>query len=56
MFFLSRFNQKFGKKVDRISPETMQRLEDYQWPGNVREMQNVIERAMILSRQLGLDP
>jgi predicted ATPase/transcriptional regulator with GAF, ATPase, and Fis domain len=48
-FFLSRFNQKFGKKIDRISPETMQRLVDYQWPGNVREMQNIVERAMILS-------
>jgi predicted ATPase/transcriptional regulator with GAF, ATPase, and Fis domain len=49
MFFLSKFNKKFGKKIDRISPETMRRLENYLWPGNVREMQNVIERAVILS-------
>ena len=47
--FLSKFNKKLGKKIDRITPETMQQLENYQWPGNVREMQNIIERAAILS-------
>jgi transcriptional regulator with GAF, ATPase, and Fis domain len=49
MFFLSKFNKKFGKHIDRISPETMRRLQDYHWPGNIRELQNVIERATILS-------
>jgi predicted ATPase/transcriptional regulator with GAF, ATPase, and Fis domain len=49
MFFLAKFNKKFGKKVDRIQPETMQRLVNYHWPGNIRELQNVIERAVILS-------
>jgi formate hydrogenlyase transcriptional activator len=49
MFFLAKFNKKFGKKVDRIPPETMQRLVNYHWPGNIRELQNVIERAVILS-------
>jgi formate hydrogenlyase transcriptional activator len=41
--------RKFGKQIDQITPETMQCLENYHWPGNVREMQNVIERAVILS-------
>ena len=49
MFFLAKFNKKFGKKVDRIPPEAMQRLVNYRWPGNIRELQNVIERAVILS-------
>jgi predicted ATPase/transcriptional regulator with GAF, ATPase, and Fis domain len=49
MFFLAKFNQKFGKKVDRIQPKTMHRLVNYQWPGNIRELQNMIERAVILS-------
>jgi predicted ATPase/transcriptional regulator with GAF, ATPase, and Fis domain len=49
MFFLAKFNKKFGKKVDRIPPETMQRLVNYHWAGNIRELQNVIERAVILS-------
>src|SRR5260370_17471510 len=49
MFFLAKFNKKFVKKVDRIPAETMQRLVNYHWPGNIRELQNVIERAVILS-------
>ena len=48
MFFLTRFNKKFGRDINRISPETMQRLMKYHWPGNIRELQNVIERAVIL--------
>jgi transcriptional regulator with GAF, ATPase, and Fis domain len=48
MFFLTRFNKKFGRDINRISPETMQRLMNYHWPGNIRELQNVIERAVIL--------
>ena len=38
-----------GRKVAQISDETMRRLMDYPWPGNIRELQNVIERAVILS-------
>lgn len=48
-FCLLRFSKKFGKKVDTISQETMERLTNYAWHGNVRELQNVIERAVILS-------
>jgi formate hydrogenlyase transcriptional activator len=48
-FFLQKFSKRFGKKVTQVSGETMQRLTNYDWPGNIRELQNVIERAVILS-------
>jgi predicted ATPase/transcriptional regulator with GAF, ATPase, and Fis domain len=49
MFFLSRFSKKLGRRVDTISQEIMDRLIRYRWPGNIRELQNVIERAVVLS-------
>jgi predicted ATPase/transcriptional regulator with GAF, ATPase, and Fis domain len=49
-FFLSRFSRKFGKKMDSVAQETMQRLVSYAWPGNIRELQNIIERAFVLSQ------
>jgi len=48
-FFLQRFAKKFGKSAKHVSNETMQRLVSYAWPGNIRELQNVIERAILLS-------
>src|SRR2546425_68627 len=48
-FFASRFARKFGKRVEAVSKETMDRLMAYPWPGNIRELQNVIERAVVLS-------
>jgi formate hydrogenlyase transcriptional activator len=50
MFFLSRFAKKFGRPIDTIAAATMDRLVAYPWPGNIRELQNVIERAVILSQ------
>ncbi len=49
-FFLARFSTKFGKPIDRLSRETMDRLLAYPWPGNIRELQNVIERAVVLAQ------
>jgi len=46
---VSRFAKRFGKKVEGVSKETMGRLMSYPWSGNIRELQNVIERAVILS-------
>jgi predicted ATPase/GAF domain-containing protein len=48
LFFLSRLAKRYGKKVDAVSHATMERLLAYSWPGNIRELQNIIERAVIL--------
>src|SRR5262249_48696141 len=55
MFFLARFARRFGRPVETISAETMDRLISYRWTGNIRELQNVIERAVILSRGRALE-
>ncbi len=47
--FVGKFSTKMGKKVDGVSPSTMDRLMKYAWPGNIRELENVIERATILA-------
>jgi formate hydrogenlyase transcriptional activator len=49
MFLLQMFAQKLGKSVTRVPEGTMRRLVEYSWPGNIRELQNVLERAVILS-------
>ena len=46
--FVEQFAQRMNKTVDAISSETMQTLIRYPWPGNIRELQNVIERAVIV--------
>ena len=48
-FFVGRFARRFGKRVDHVSPGTMDRLVRYIWPGNIRELQNVVERAVVLA-------
>jgi len=48
-FFLSSFSQRHGKDVFRIEPDAMRALSYYQYPGNVRELANSIERAVIFS-------
>jgi formate hydrogenlyase transcriptional activator len=48
-FFLQKFAKKLGKPVKKVSETTMERLASYTWPGNIRELQNVIERAILLS-------
>jgi formate hydrogenlyase transcriptional activator len=50
-FCVSRFSRRFGKKIDGVSRESMEKLMNYPWPGNIRELQNVIERAVILSAE-----
>ena len=47
---IARLNQKLSKQVSNISSASLKQLRSYQWTGNVRELQNVIERAMILSQ------
>jgi transcriptional regulator with GAF, ATPase, and Fis domain len=48
-YFVGIFSQKLGKKIERVDQKTLERLQSYDWPGNIRELQNVIERSVILS-------
>ncbi len=47
--FVQQFSRPLGKTIDAIDSETMSALVHYPWPGNIRELQNVIERAVILT-------
>jgi formate hydrogenlyase transcriptional activator len=48
-FCITRFSKRLRKKIDGVSRESMENLMNYPWPGNIRELQNVIERAVVLS-------
>jgi formate hydrogenlyase transcriptional activator len=48
-YFIARFGSKAGKKFRTIDKRTLKLLQAYEWPGNIRELQNVIERAVILT-------
>jgi transcriptional regulator with GAF, ATPase, and Fis domain len=50
MHFVKTFSRRMGKQVDSIPPETMAAFQWYSWPGNIRELQNLVERSVILSR------
>jgi len=54
-FFAGRFAVRSGKRNLALSPATMDALAQYPWPGNIRELQNVLERAVILCRD-GIEP
>ncbi len=47
--FVDEFSRSFGKRIDAISRENMAELQQYAWPGNIREVRNVVERAMIVA-------
>jgi two-component system, NtrC family, response regulator AtoC len=47
-FFVDAFNVEFKKHVRGVSDEAMRRLQTYGWPGNIRELRNAVERAMLL--------
>ena len=48
-YFVARYSRESCKSIRRVSQQTLQRLRGYRWPGNIRELQNVVERAVILS-------
>lgn len=48
--FLRKYGEKYGKQIETIPARAMTTLRTYDWPGNIRELENVIERAVILSR------
>ena len=55
-YFIDRFNREFRKRVRGLSPAAQALLEGYQWPGNIRELRNAIERAMLLIDRDRLEP
>ena len=48
-YFVEKFSCRMGKEIEQIAPATMAALCSYSWPGNIRELQNLIERAVILA-------
>lgn len=55
-YFLKSFSKKYNKKVKAISINTYNKLENYHWPGNIRELQHALERAIIMSDSEVLQP
>lgn len=49
IYFMNKYAKRFGKEIETISESTIEKLKKYSWPGNIRELENVIERAVILS-------
>ena len=49
-YFLQRFNTETGRKIRAFSPQAMDLMRKYRWPGNIRELKNVVERAVVLAR------
>ncbi len=54
--FLHRFARETNRDVDAINDEAMKILVDYPWPGNIRELENVLERAVVTSRTWAITP
>ncbi len=57
-FLLDKFSAKIGKKIEGIDESSLERMMRYRWPGNIRELENVVERAIILTEGsiLQIDP
>jgi DNA-binding NtrC family response regulator len=45
--YLRRFNRELGREVTEVAPEALRRLQDYGWPGNIRELQSVLKQALL---------
>jgi transcriptional regulator with PAS, ATPase and Fis domain len=49
-YFIDKFGNKLGKQIDGVSPEVLDYLIKYTWPGNIRELENMIHRAVIYAK------
>jgi DNA-binding NtrC family response regulator len=54
-FFLKKYESIIGKTIKQVSTKVIEKLMLYNWPGNIRELENVVERSMIISQGNGLD-
>jgi DNA-binding NtrC family response regulator len=50
-YFLNQFNEKLGRKIRGVNPEVLSALLSYQWPGNIRQLENVLERMVLMSEE-----
>ena len=57
-YFIDRYARKAGKKITTVDKQTLRLLESYPWPGNIRELQNVVERSIIVceTEAFSVDP
>lgn len=55
-YFVERFSREMGRRIETIPPEVMGVLKLYDWPGNIRELENVIKRAVIMTTGTALRP
>lgn len=55
-FFISQLNMKMGKNILGVTPKALEQLKKHEWPGNIRELKNIIERAMLFcdDKEIGL--
>jgi DNA-binding NtrC family response regulator len=55
-YYVDQFNREFRKQVRGVTPEALEALRAYRWPGNIRELRNAVERAMLLADEEWLAP
>jgi len=53
--FINKFSAKVGKRIENVPQDVLDSLQTYHWPGNIRELENIVERAVILSRGATLE-
>ncbi|GBE05837.1 MAG TPA: sigma-54-dependent Fis family transcriptional regulator [Nitrospirae bacterium] len=50
-YFIQKFNREFNKNIKKVSPDVMEHLRDYKWPGNIRELENAVQAAVVMSKK-----